>query len=122
MRADEMLQASRRLMAVVDGSHWSQAAAFHGKALYAQGQIADALAMFEQAWQRADQLDDPDAAALAAILGGACCMTLYDYAHAEAWCTREHKLSRSPAANLRRSLTDLLAGARVSQGNLAPAF
>ena len=67
MRADEMLQASRRLMAVVDGSHWSQAAAFHGKALYAQGQIADALAMFEQAWQRADQLDDPDAGALAAI-------------------------------------------------------
>jgi len=121
LRADEMLQASRRLMAVTDGSHWSQAASYHGKALYAQGRIAEALAMFEQAWQRADQLDDPDAAGLAAILGGACCMTLYDYAHAEDWCAREHKLPRSPAANLRRSLTDLLAGTRVSQGNLAGA-
>jgi tetratricopeptide (TPR) repeat protein len=121
MRADELLQASWHLMAVADGSHWSQAASYHGKALYAQGRIAEALAMFEQAWRCADQLDDPDAAALAAILGGACCMTLYDYAHAEEWCTREHKLSRSPVASLRRSLTDLLAGARVSQGNLAGA-
>jgi tetratricopeptide (TPR) repeat protein len=121
MRADEMLQASGRLMAVADGVQWSQAASFHGKALYALGRIAEAFAMFEQAWQRADQLDDPDTAALAAILGGACCMTLYDYAHAEEWCTREHKLSRSRAANLRRSLTDLMAGARVSQGNLAGA-
>lgn len=50
MRADEMLQVSRRLMAVADGSHWSQATSFHGKALYAQGRIAEALAMFEQAW------------------------------------------------------------------------
>jgi hypothetical protein len=50
MRADEMLHASRRLMAAADGSHWSQAAAHHGRALYAQGHIADALAMFEQAW------------------------------------------------------------------------
>jgi tetratricopeptide (TPR) repeat protein len=121
MRADEMLQASRRLMANADGSHWSLAASYHGKALYAQGRIADALAMFEQAWERADQIDDPDAAALAAIHGGACCMTLYDYAQAEEWSMREHELPRSPAATLRPSLTDLLAGARASQGNLAGA-
>ena len=121
MRADEMLQASRRLMAVADGANWSQAASFHGKALYAHGRIAEALAMFELAWQRADQLDDPDAAALAAILGGACCMTLFDYTHSEEWLTREHELPRSLAANLRRPLADLLAAARVQSGNLAGA-
>ena len=48
-------------------------------------------------------------------------MTLYDYAHAEEWFRREYDLPRSLAANLRRSLTDILAGARVSQGNLAGA-
>jgi tetratricopeptide (TPR) repeat protein len=121
MRADEMLQASSRLMAVADGAHWSQAASFHAKALYALGRVAEALAMFECAWRRADQLDAPDAAALAAILGGTCCMSLYDYAHAEEWFTREYELTRSLGSNLRRSLTDFLAGARLSQGNLAGA-
>jgi tetratricopeptide (TPR) repeat protein len=122
MRAEEMLQASQRIMAVADGSHWSQAAAYHGRALYAQGRIAEALAMFEQAWQRADQLDDPLAGAAAAIRGAACCTTLYDYARAEEWCRREYDRPRSRrVADLRRSLTDCLAIARVSQGDVAGA-
>ncbi len=122
MRADEMLQASRRIMAVADGSHWSQAAAFHGKGLYAQGRIADALAMFEQAWQGADQLDDPIAGALVAGMGGGCCATLYDYAKAEQWCVRELNRSRSRlVANHRFGLIHLLASARMSQGDVKGA-
>lgn len=122
MRADEVLQASQRIMAVADGSNWSQAAAYHGRALYAQGRIAAALAIFKQAWQRADELDDPVAGALAASLGGGSCLTLYDYPHAEEWFTREHERPRSRLVpNLRRSLTDLLAMARVCQGDLAGA-
>ena len=123
MRADEMLQASRRIMTGADGTHWSQAASHHGKALYAQGRIADALAMFEQAWQSADKLDRPDRpGALAAGLGGACCATLYDYPQAEQWYSRELDRARSRlVASLRRSLTDLLASARVSQGDISGA-
>ena len=122
MRADEILQASRRIMAVADGSHWSQAAAFHGKGLYAQGRIADALAMFEQAWQGADQLDDPIAGALVAGMGGGCCATLYDYAKAEQWCVRELNRSRSRlVANHRFGLIHLLASARMSQGDVKGA-
>ena len=122
MRADEMLQASRRIMTGANGSHWSQAAAHHGKALYAQGRTADALAMFEQAWQRADKLDDPIAGALAAGLGGGCCATLYDYPQAEQWYSRELDRARSRLVpSLRRSLTDLLASAHVSQGDITRA-
>ena len=122
MRADELLQASRRIMSGADGSHWSQAAAYQGKALYARGRTADALAMFEQAWQCADRLDDPIAGALAAGLGGGCCATLYDYPQAEQWYSRELARARSRSvATLRRSLTDLLASARVSQGDIAGA-
>src|ERR1700722_2683978 len=119
---DELLQASLRSMTGADGSHWSQAAAYQGKALYARGRTADALAMFEQAWQRADKLDDPIAGALAAGLGGGCCATLYDYPQAEQWYSRELEPARSRSvATPRRSLTDLLASARASQGDIAGA-
>jgi tetratricopeptide (TPR) repeat protein len=122
MRADELRQTSKRIVIGADGSHWSQAAARHGKALYARGRIADALAMFEQAWQSADKLDDPIAGALAAGLGGGCCATLYDYPQAEQWYSRELDRARSRlVASLRRSLTDLLASAHISQGNIAGA-
>jgi tetratricopeptide (TPR) repeat protein len=122
MRADELLQASGRIMSGAERSHWSQAAARHGKALYAQGRIADALAMFEQAWQCADKLGDPIAGALAAGLAGGCCATLYDYPQAEQWYSRELDRDRSRlVSSLRRSLTDLLASAHVSQGNIAGA-
>jgi tetratricopeptide (TPR) repeat protein len=122
MPADEMLEVSRRVMAVADGSHWSRAAAYHGRALYAQGRIAEALAILEQAWQRADQIDDPLAGAMAALRGAACCTTLYDYALAEEWCRREYDRPRSRLlVNLRRLLTDCLAVARVSQGDLVGA-
>jgi tetratricopeptide (TPR) repeat protein len=78
--------------------------------------------MFEQAWQGADKLDDPVAGALAAGLGGGCCATLYDYMQAERWYSRELDRARSRSVpSLRRSLTDLLASAYVSQGDIAAA-
>jgi hypothetical protein len=83
MRSDEMRRVSRRIMSVADGSQWSQAAAHQGKALCHQGAIAEGMALFEQAWQRANQLDDPFSGALAAGFGGQCCMRLYDYSRAE---------------------------------------
>ena len=62
------------------------------------------------------------AGALAAGLGGACCATLYDYPQAEQWYSRELDRARSRlVASLRRSLTDLLASARVSQGDISGA-
>ena len=122
MRADEMLQVSRRIMAVADGTHWSQAAAYQGKALYSQGRIADALAMLEQAWQHADRIDDPVAGALAAALAGGCCMMIYGYSQAEECLTRELDRPRARLVpSLRRSLTEWLASARICQGDLAGA-
>ncbi len=91
MRADEMLEVSRRLMAVAKGAPWSQAAAHCGKALYAQGRIADALRLFEDAWQRAEQgFDDPISGALAARLG----------VHAAPRCTTMPKRRSGTRANL----------------------
>ena len=94
-RADEMLEVSWRLMAVAQDAQWSQAAAYHGRALYAQGRIAEGFAMFEEAWQRADRLDDPVAGALATRMGAACSFMLYDYVQAEQWCRRELERRRS---------------------------
>lgn len=122
MGADEMLRASARVMASADGTAWSQAASHQAKALYSQGRITDALAMFEQAWQRADRLDDPVAGALAACMGGGCCATLYDYSHAEEWYLREYERRRSRLIpNARAALADLLASARASMGDLPGA-
>ncbi len=88
----------------------------------AQGRIADALTMFEDAWQRADKIDDPIACALVTAMGGSCCATLYDYAKAEQWCARELTRSRSRlVANYRFGLIHLLASARMSQGDIGGA-
>jgi hypothetical protein len=122
MSADAMLEASRQVMEVAEGAQWSQAAAYRGNALYAQGRIADALTMFEDAWQRADKIDDPIACALVTAMGGSCCATLYDYAKAEQWCARELTRSRSRLiANYRFGLIHLLASARMSQGDIGGA-
>src|ERR1019366_1013230 len=99
-----------------------QAAAYHGRSLYAQGRIAEGFAMFEEAWQRADRLDDPVAGALATRMGAACSFMLYDYVQAEQWCRRELERRRSRLiADLRYTLADLLAMARVGQGDLPEA-
>jgi hypothetical protein len=127
MRAGEMLAASQRVMQAASapgtaGTYWSQAAAFHGRALFVHGRITDAFRLIEEAWRRADELDDPIAGAHAAQIGGVCCATLYDYSQTEEWCTRELDRPRSRlVASLRYALTDLLAAARVNQGDLAGA-
>jgi tetratricopeptide (TPR) repeat protein len=122
IHADEALEVSRRLMALAKGAQWSQATAYHGRALYAQGRIADALTTFEDAWEHADQLDDPVAGALVTGMGGSCCATLYDYAKAEQWCVRELNRPRSRVvANYRFGLVHLLASARMCQGDIAGA-
>lgn len=89
MRTAEMLEASNHLMASAQGARWSQAAAYHGRALYSLGRVADAFANFEEAWQRADRLDDPAAGALASYMGAGCSLMLYDNVQAEQWCRRE---------------------------------
>lgn len=122
MRAGEMLQVSRGLMAIAKDAQWSRAAAHYADALYAHGRIGEAMATFEEAWEVADRLDDADAGALAAALAGSSCAKLYDYPRAEEWCVRELGRSRSRhAADWRYGLTMLLASARVSQGDLAGA-
>ena len=122
IHADEALEVSRRVMALTKGAQWSRATAYHGRALYAQGRIADALTTFEDAWECADQLDDPVAGALVTGMGGSCCATLYDYAKAEQWCVRELNRSRSRVvANYRFGLVHLLASARMCQGDIAGA-
>ena len=122
MRAAEMLEASHRLMAVAQDSQWSQAAAHHGRALLTMGRITEGFATLEEAWHRANHLDDPVAGALAARMGAGCNLMLYDNAPAERWCRRELDRRRSrliPAS--RYELTDLLASALVSQGDLPRA-
>ncbi len=122
LRAGEMLEVSRRLMATAKGAQWSRAATHHGDALYANGRIAEAMAKFKEAWEVADRLDDPIAGALAAALAGASCAKLYDYPRAEEWYSRELARPRSQrVADWRYGLTTLLASARVSQGDLAGA-
>ncbi len=122
LRAGEMLEVSRGLMAIAKDAQWSRAAAHYGDALYAHGRIGEAMTTFEEAWEVADRLDDPDAGALAAALAGGSCAKLYDYPRAEKWCARELGRSRSrQVADWRYGLTVLLASARVSQGDLAGA-
>jgi tetratricopeptide (TPR) repeat protein len=122
MRAGEMLEASRRLMATAKGAQWSRAATHHGDALYANGRIAEAMVTFEEAWGVADRLADPIAGALAAALAGASCAKLYDFPRAEEWYSRELGRARSRLVpDWRYGLTVLLASARVSQGDLAGA-
>jgi len=121
-RTGEMLDASRRVMAHAQGAQWSQAAAYHARALYAQGHLADAFAMLEDAWQNADRLDDPVAGARVARIGAICSFLLYDYVQAEQWCRRELERRRSRlTADPRYMLADLLAMARVGQGDLPAA-
>jgi hypothetical protein len=122
LRTPEMLEASHNLMASAQGGQWSQAATYHGRALNLIGRIADGFALFEEAWQRADRLDDPVAGALATYMGAGCSLMLYDNVQAEQWCRRELERRRSRLiAGQRYSITDLLASARVSQGDLAGA-
>jgi len=122
MRSTEMLETSRRVMATAQDAQWSRAASYHGRALSALGHLADAFATFEEAWQRADSLDDPVAGALATRMGAFCSFMLYDYTQAERWCRRELARRRSRlVASLRYGLTDLLASAVVSQGDLPGA-
>ncbi len=120
MRAPEILEASARVMAVAPGAQWSRAASHHGRALYALGRLAEGFAVMEEAWQRADSLDDPLTGAIATRMGAVCCFMLYDYAQAEQWCRRELERRRSRiSAALRSMLSDQLAAACVAQGNLA---
>lgn len=122
MRTGEMLEVSRRLMATAKGAQWSHAAGHHARALYARGRLAEAFAMLEDAWQRADRLDDPVAAGRTARIGAICNFLLYDYLQAEQWCRRELERRRSRLiGDLRYMLADLLAMARVAQGDLAEA-
>jgi tetratricopeptide (TPR) repeat protein len=122
LRAGELLENSHRIMAVAQGSAWSQAAAYHSRALLAMGRTAEGFATLEEAWQRADRLDDPVAGALASQVGAGCNLMLYDAAVAEEWCRRELDRRRSRLIpGSRYLLTDLLASALVSLGDLPGA-
>jgi tetratricopeptide (TPR) repeat protein len=122
LRAGELLENSHRIMAAAQGSAWSQAAAYHCRALLAMGRTAEGFATLEEAWQCADRLDDPVAGALAARVGAGCSLMLYDAVVAEEWCRRELERRRSRLIpGQRYLLIDLLASALVSQGDLPGA-
>lgn len=119
MRTAEMLETSQRMMALTQGALWSQAAAYHGRALYSLGRVADGFAMLEEAWQRAESVDDPVAGGIATQMGAVCSLMLYDYVQTERWCMRELERRRSRLIpSLRYLLSDLLASARVSRGDI----
>jgi tetratricopeptide (TPR) repeat protein len=119
MRTVELLEASNHLMASAQGAQWSQAAAYHGRALYSLGRVADGFEILEEAWQRANSLDDPVAGAIATQMGADCSVMLHDYVQAERWCRRELERRRSRLIpSLRYPLSDLLASVRVSQGDI----
>ncbi|HLX38251.1 MAG TPA: hypothetical protein VKR29_10640, partial [Candidatus Binataceae bacterium] len=122
MGSRELMDTAHRLMADARGVQWSQAAAYRGRALCISGRIAEGLGLLEEAWQCADRLDDPVAAALAVRLAAGTYLTHYDNTQAEKWCRRELARGRSRLiAECRFVVTDLLAGARVAQGDLKEA-
>jgi tetratricopeptide (TPR) repeat protein len=122
LSADQMIEASGRLMTEARGSQWCHGAAFRGRALLILGRMAEGFATLEEAWQRADRLDDPVACALASRIGAGRSLMLYANAEAERWCRRELNRHRSRLVpNWRSMLVDHLANALVSQGDLPGA-
>ena len=122
----EGLNASRRAMEVASNlgkeGPWVRAAALHSDQLFNCGKLSQAAALVDDAWHRADRLDDLNGAFEAAWSGGYQPLALWDPRGAQKWFERELSRPRlKEAVYQRRILSQQLAFARVFRGDVAGA-
>lgn len=120
---DQGLRASRRAMEIgqrlSNDRIWTNAAVQHGTYLMRRGRLADAKTLLDQAWERADRLDDGFSAAW---YGGYYRLALWDGKEAEMWYRRELAKPRTAHAHfLREVLSNALAIALLLSGEIEEA-
>ncbi len=120
----EGLFASQRALDIAtrlgERSLWIRAAAQHSDHLFSSGRLAEAAALCDDAWQRADRANDLDGAFDAAWSGSYHAFGLWDPRESQRWLLREIARPRNSQANFqRRVLIQQLAFAHVLSGELA---
>ncbi len=125
-RVVDGLAASRRALDIANrlGSErgWRQAAVRHADQLFNCAHLAEAVALADQAWHRADQDDDLEGAFEAAWSGGYFNLTLWDPRAARHWFERELERPRlKQAAYQRHILMQQIAFSCVFTGELSRA-
>ena len=126
LRIDEGLDAGRRAMEIADRLHrsdlWAAAASAHTWNLTWSGQLAEASALAERAWQTADREGDRGAAFTATYAGSSLHFGLLDLREALRWAQRELGKPRAAQSPLRRELIEqLMSGSTASLGDLTEA-
>jgi tetratricopeptide (TPR) repeat protein len=126
LRIDEGLDAGRRAMEIADRLHrsdlWAAAASAHTWNLTSSGQLAEASALAERAWQTADREGDRGAAFTATYAGSSLHFGLLDLREALRWAQRELGKPRAAQSPLRRELIEqLMSGSTASLGDLTEA-
>jgi tetratricopeptide (TPR) repeat protein len=131
--ANQVLDLSRGLAAsaramdigqrIGDESIWTQAAIHHATYLLRSGRIRKSYALFDEAWEKADRLNE---GATAAWLGGYARMALRDPVGAQPWYRRElskRRLAQAPFLRLivegSLAIVDAMAGDLIEAVELA---
>ena len=127
-RPGEGLEASARAMAIAerlgDDVLWALAATLYAvMSAFNEGRLAEGLALLEQAYERADRVDNPTAAYFPALaVGTLTFFFLLDPGEAEGWLTRELGRPRAGRTLLHTDvLQQALGQARVMSGKLTRA-
>lgn len=125
-RINEGLDAGRRAMEIADRLRrkdlWATAASTHAWNLTWNGQLGEAAALAQKAWQTADREGDRGAAFTATYVGNALFFGLHDYKEAVRWTQRELGKPRTVQSPLRRELiATLMRGSTASLGDLTEA-
>jgi tetratricopeptide (TPR) repeat protein len=122
----EALTASQRAMKIATRlgkvGLWAIAAAHHSDALYHSGRLAEASGLVDEAWHKADRLNDLRGAFEAAWSGGYHLLGLWDPSGGQRWFERELSRPRlTEAAHQRQILMQQLAFGHVFRGRLSEA-
>lgn len=126
-RTEEGLSASRRAMEIARRLNkegmWTVAAAHHSDHLLSAGRTAEALALVDEAWHKADRLDDLRGAFETSWSGGYHLLALWDPRGGQRWFTRELSRPRiAEAASQRQILLQQVAFGHVFRGRLREAM
>src|SRR5258708_25424536 len=98
---------------------WSGAAGFLGFGSALGGQLKQAFALFDRAFEAADQADIPGSGHAVANLAGFCCEWLGDPRAARGWFDREFNRPRnSRSLWARRELSDAIAFTYYHEGQI----
>jgi len=126
LRTGEGLAAGKRAMEIAERFHddslWAEAARHYGVHLFSSGRLAEGHAIWEQAWQMADRLNDAAVAFTSTWSAGGFILSVYDIPEAQRWYQRELSKPRGAQAPFyRRMLLALLGEALARAGDLAGA-